>query len=340
MKLRIFFLWILCLLVFTTGFSQEDEEWPPLENVPIAVWPYAETLKIIDSLDKANPVEYWSRKHKFGVDFNEVTFTNWSAGGSNSVTVLLSSEIKRTYSRRNIRWQNEFISQYGINVQEGQKMRKNADNFELNSTFGYRTDTLSSWYHSAKLNLKSQFDSGYNYPDRTKSVSNFMAPGYMFLGVGAEHGRESDVFTLYLSPATIKTIFVMNQRLANEGAFGVEKAIYDDDGNILRKGKRNKTEFGILITNEYKVEVWKNINMVNRISLYTDYLNHFGNIDIDWRLELDFKINSFVAAKIGSHLLYDDDTKTKRINSEGIEEQRGAKVQWKQQLGIGLVISL
>ncbi len=339
MNLRYYLLLLICFIT-SKGFSQEKpfENYKEISNAK--TWSYLQTMRIIDSLDKANPVSYWSKQNKFTADISEVTYTNWSAGGSNSISFLFNIDIKRTYERKNIRWQNEFIALYGLHAEKGRKLRKTDDQLELNSTFGYRTSEFSGWFYSAKVNLKSQFDRGFNYPDRDNEISSFMAPGYLYSGIGAEYGRDSDKFTLYISPSTVKTTFVYNQRLANEGAFGVTPAVYDLNGNIIKEGKSSKTEFGILVTNEYNTEIVKNISLSNRLSLYTDYLNDFGNIDVDWKVELNFKVNSFVAAKIISHLKYDNNTKTKETDEFGEEVTRGAKVQWKQQLGIGLVIDI
>jgi len=340
MNLRHCVLLLFCFSFIYKGFSQETpiRDYKNLSNSK--TWAYLQTMKVLDSLDKANPITYWSEQNKFSADINEVTYTNWSAGGSNSIAFLFNVDIKRTYERKNIRWQNEFIALYGLHAEKGRKLRKTDDQLELNSTFGYRTSEFSGWFYSAKVNLKSQFDRGYNYPDRENEISSFMAPGYLYSGIGAEYGRDSDKFTLYISPSTVKTTFVYNQRLANEGAFGVTPAVYDLNGNVIRKGRTSKTEFGILVTNEYNAKVAENIEFSNRLSLYTDYLNDFGNIDVDWKIEFNFKVNSFVAAKIISHLKYDNNTKTKETDDFGEEVIRGAKVQWKQQLGIGLVIDI
>ena len=143
-------------------------------------------------------------------------------------------------------------------------------------------------------------------------------------------------FDLYISPLTLKNTLVLDQTLANKGAFGVNKAIYDAGGNLVSKGERSRTEFGFLITNHYKKEVWKNITMENRLSLYSDYINNFGNIDVEWRLQFDLVVNKYVRANIGMHLIYDDDIKTtEEIN--GVKVPKGPKVQLKQVLGLGLV---
>ena len=66
---------------------------------------------------------------------------------------------------------------------------------------------------------------------------------------------------------------------------------------------------------------------------------NFGNIDVDWVLSFQFKINKLFQANFRSHLIYDDDIKIKKTNDNGDVETLGARVQLKQQLGIGIVYS-
>ena len=207
---------------------------------------------------------------------------------------------------------------------------------QFNSTFGYRKDTISNWYHSAKFNFNTQFTNGYNYPNTQFAISKPFAPAYTFLGVGAEYFNKVKKITIYISPLTMKNTLVLDQRLANQGAFGVVKATYDIDGNLISEGEKSKTELGFLITSYYKKEVWKNINLENRLSLYSDYINNFGNIDVDWQIQLDLIVNQYVRANIGAHLLYDDDIKAKKEKA-GEQVIIGPKIQLKQVLGVGLV---
>ena len=328
------------LLSYSLGFSQDIKS-PVIDNSanPL-LWTYMETVHMIDSLNKAHPITYWSGNNRFSVDFHEVSFQNWSAGGSNSVSFLFNIYLKRTYEKDDIRWQNEFITQYGISAEKGRKLRKTDDRLEINSTFGYRSSKQSNWFYSAKINFKTQFDRGYNYPNREYPISSFMAPAYLFTGVGSEYGKDSDTFTFYLSPATLKTTFVRDQRLADEGAFGVDKAILDDEGNVLRHGKKSASEFGFLLNSDFNKEIFNNVTFSNRVNLYTDYVQDFGNFDIDWKIDFNFRVNDYIAARIGSHLLYNDEVKTDRIDAEGNSYKGGAKVQWKQELGIGFVIEI
>ena len=280
-------------------------------------------------------ITYWERTNKVGLDVSQIAFVNWSVGGNNSVTILGKGEFDRNYSKGNLNWDNELLLRYGFNSQEGQETRKTDDQIQLTSTFGYRRDTISNWYYSAKFSFKTQFTNGYAYPNTTDEISAPFAPAYVFLGVGSEYIRKDLGLNAYFSPLTNKTTLVLNQTLANQGAFWVDAAIYDEEGNLIREGKKSRTEVGILVTNNIKRKVFKNIDLDHRISFYTDYINNFGNIDVDWQISLDMTVNEYVKANIGTHIIYDDDIKAnKEVNGEQI--QVGPKLQLKQMLGVGV----
>jgi hypothetical protein len=281
-------------------------------------------------------ISYWSKENKVGLDISQITFVNWNAGGNNSISGLIKGQFIRTYTRENIHWKNELIMRYGINKQESQEVRKTDDQFAFNSTFGYKRDTISNWYYAGKFNFNTQFANGYAYPNIDLAISRPFAPAYTFLGIGAEYSRKDLNLNFYLSPLTQKTTMVFDQRLADQGAFGVEKAVYDEFGTLIREGKNIRNETGILVTNQWKREIFENINFENRIALYTDYINNFGNIDVDWQLQLDLTVNQYVKANIRTHLVYDDDIKSKEEEG-GVQVIRGPKIQWKQLLGLGVV---
>lgn len=280
-------------------------------------------------------ISNWTKENKVGLDISQITFVNWNAGGNNSVSGLVKTQFIRTYSNGNLNWKNELITRYGINKQESQVVKKTDDQFQVNSTFGYRTDTISNWYYAGKFNFNTQFANGYAYPNTDLAISKPFAPAYIFLGIGAEYSRKDLDFNLYLSPLTQKTTFVFDQRLANQGAFGVEKAVYDINGDLLREGENIRNEIGILLTNQWKKELYKNINLEHRLSLYSDYAHNFGNIDIDWQLQFAMIVNEYVKANIGMQLIYDDDIKFKE-EVAGVQITKGPRVQLKQMLGVGI----
>ncbi len=280
-------------------------------------------------------ITHWERTNTVGLDLNQIAFVNWSVGGNNSVSGLAKGAFIRKYVNGNINWNNELILKYGLNSQEGQETRKTDDQIELNSTFGYRRDTVSNWYYSAKFNFKTQFSNGYSYPNTEEEISGPLSPAYIFLGVGTEYIRKDLGLNAYFSPLTNKTTIVTNNRLADQGAFGVDAAVYDEGGNIITHGKNSRTEVGILITNQFKRQIFTNIILDNRFVFYTDYLNNFGNVDVDWQMQLDLTVNQYVKANVGMHMIYDDDIKNK-YEENGVQITEGPKIQLKQMIGVGL----
>lgn len=336
------------------GYSQSFGEIIDVEPIGDNIFPIGAIPLIKTSLDLVDKYEFtynelvprtgrtsfWESVNKFTLDVSEVAFVNWNAGGANSVSGLYGMNLVRTYRNDGFRWDNQFRFRYGINQQESQELRKTDDDLEFSSSFGYEVSKNSKWFYTGKFRFKTQVARGYDYPDTEVSISEFMAPGYIFLGAGAKYVESTGKFELYLSPVTQKSTFVLNQRLANQGAFGVREAVRDNQGEIIKEGETSRNELGILVTNEFEQKIFDSTILTSRLSLYTDYLNNFGNIDIDWELVFDFKINSFMRASLGAHIRYDDDIKVKNELDDGTLSRGSPKIQLKQQLGIGIVIDL
>jgi len=284
---------------------------------------------------------HWKEVNIASLDISEVAFVNWNSGGSNSISGLLGLEVQRNYKKEHLLWENRAVMRYGVNKQQNQSLRKTDDILELKSRFGFRKNTKSNWYYSANFSFTTQFTNGYNYANSDeKPISQFMAPAYMFLGVGSVYGEHIEEFSAYMSPLTLKSTFVLDQDLADAGSFGVTPAVYDNLGNRLSKGNNSREEVGVLLTSTYENILMENISIRTLVSLYTDYLNDFGNVDIDWELNLKFKVNNHVRATMGSHLKYDNDVKIAVEDTNMPEETviKGAKVQWKQLLGVGVSV--
>ncbi|MCF7568466.1 DUF3078 domain-containing protein [Sabulilitoribacter arenilitoris] len=290
-----------------------------------------------DELKELRPE--WTRKNRATFDLSEVAFVNWNAGGSNSISGLVGFRSEANYKDKYFFWTNNVLTRYGINKQQGREIRKTDDLFEINSNIGYKPDEKSNWFYSAKLNFRTQLTNGYKYPNTDNPISRLMAPGYLFFGGGMEYGKDIEELSFYFSPITLKATFVLDEDLANAGSFGVTPAVLDVNGDVIVDGERIREEVGILLTNSYKMQVAENVTMVHQVNLYTDYINNFGNVDMDWRVDFDFKVNSFIRATFGSHLKYDDDVKTTQpTDVEGEFEEAGAKIQWKQFLGVGFAV--
>ncbi|WP_425235349.1 DUF3078 domain-containing protein [Ulvibacterium sp.] len=319
-------------------FQEKIKNIPRGVNLTIPEASFKKTKALTEKPKKFRVPSFWTRLNKLGLNLSEVAFVNWNAGGNNSVSALGNASFARNYKFRYIQWDNELRFRYGINVQEGQQIRKTDDLIRFSSTFGYQRDTISNWYYSVKANFNTQFSNGFKYPDRSTPISRFMAPGYSFLGAGTSYITKDQRFNLYISPVTQKATFVLDQDLADRGAFGVQKAIFDADGNMIQQGENVFLEFGFLVNHTWETQVFKNMGLKHRLNLYTDYLRRFGNVDVDWELNFNLKVNEYIVTTIGTHLIYDDDILfDEQVNADGVVIDPGEpKLQFKQLLGVGV----
>lgn len=308
-------------------------------NLQIPNISFNRTKTLQEGFKRFRVPSFWEKENSFGINLSEVAFVNWNAGGDNAVSGLGFLKIARKYKFGNFQWDNNSELRYGLNAQAGRKLRKTEDVIRFGSNLGYRRDTISNWFYSVQLNFNTQFSNGYKYPDRDTPISRFMAPGYLLFGAGTSFITKDQKFNLYLSPLTQKSTFVLDQRLADNGAFGVKPAILDADGNIITPGENHTMELGILVTKNMNYTIANNIQLKSRLNLYTDYLEDFGNIDVDWELNIDMKVNKYITTSLGTQMIYDDDIRFDVVKNDNgtIIDQGVPKIQFKQILGVGVL---
>lgn len=318
-----------------------DKIYSPPKNVNLKIPPisFNKTKPLEEGFKRFRVPSFWEKENSFGLNISEVAFVNWNAGGENAVSGLGFLKLARKYKFNYFQWDNNMELRYGLNAQDGRKLRKTEDVIRFSSNLGYRRDTISNWFYSVQLNFNTQFSNGYKYPDRETPISRFMAPGYLLFGAGTSFITKDQKFNLYLSPLTQKSTFVFDQHLADNGAFGVKPAVLDDDGNVITPGENHMMELGILVTNNFNYRIATNIELKSRLNLYTDYLNDFGNIDVDWEVNLNMKVNKYITTSLGTQVIYDDDILFDVVKNDNgtILDPGVPKIQFKQVLGLGVL---
>lgn len=259
----------------------------------------------------------WVLSGVTGLNISQTALSNWSAGGENSMAgnVYLNGSLLRKSG--NWLWQNTLVMEYGLSKTKSNGSQKTNDNLNFTTQLGYTTNNV--WFYTIMGDLKTQFYKGYNYPDKTHYISNFFAPAYSTISLGIEYRPKAN-FSLYMSPVAGKLTFVEDDYLSGLGSFGVDP------------GDRFKAEFGAYVKARLEQPVMENVNLVTTLDLFTPYSDQFGNIDVNWDVLISMKINKFLSATLNTTLKYDNDVKT--FNDNG--EKRGAKVQFKEVLGVGL----
>lgn len=274
------------------------------------------------SQEKADSIKSWNFGGLASLSFSQVSLTNWAAGGRSSSSGVAIFNVFGNYKRNNLSWENSLDMGYGLLKEQDNEVIKSNDKLDFNSKFGLKQN--EKLYYSTLFNFKTQFAPGYKYPNTTDAISRFLAPAYMTLSAGIDY-KPNKALSFLISPLTGKTTIVTDQNLSDIGAFGVDQ------------GKKMRMEFGSFFKMELKTEIMKNVSLNSKLDLFSNYLHNPGNIDINWDLLVNMKINDYLSANLITNLIYDDDIKIAvDKNNDGIIESRGPRVQFKEMFGLGL----
>ena len=273
----------------------------------ILIYAIAVLFVLNNYAQNTDTTKLWKKEGVGSLNFNQVNFSNWAAGGQNSIATSAFVNLMANYKKEKTTWDNTLDLAYGMTKIGNDPLRKSDDKIDLNSKYGHLA--INKWYYSALINFKSQFTDGYNYPKDSVIVSRFLAPAYILLSIGMDY-KPNDDFSFYFSPATGKITIVNDQKLADAGAYGVDTS------------KTHREEFGAYITMAYKKEIMQNVTLATKLDLFSNYSHNPQNVDVNWDLMIALKVNKYISANIATTLIYDDDTKK--------------RTQFKEILGIGL----
>lgn len=262
----------------------------------------------------------WTMAGSAGITGSQMTLTNWAAGGDPSVAADFQFNYSIDYKKDNSLWQNRLELAYGLNRTESNGMRKTNDKIYLSSSYGQKV--YESLYVSALLKFNTQFANGYDYAVKNddgsyKQTSGFMAPAYFSGGLGVEWKPEAWL-SVNASPATWKATLVNEEAL---------QPIYGLDGTSTRH------EFGGNVKVEAKGTIWGDLSGYTRLNLFSNFLDKPQNVDVDWTIRFDLKINKWLSANANFHMIYDDD-----INIPQPDGSAYPCLQIQEVAGIGLLV--
>ena len=295
-----------------------------------------------DSIKPSLKDTSWKTSGFFGVNFSQTTLSNWQGGGQDNIAGNAILNIQSIYKKGKSEWVSKLDAQYGIiKTGDAKLFKKNID--QLFALSKYNLNAFNKyWFYAVQGDYRTQFSPGYNYADDSiigTARSDFNSPGYLQLAIGLDL-KPTKYFSATFAPLAGKVTMVNRQYLADEGAYGVDKAVFDTAGKIVTHGKRSRLEFGGRIIIRFKKDIFKNVNLDSYLDLFSNYSNKPGNIDVVFNNLLTLKINKYFTANVISQLLYDDEVITKRDwdkdgKYDGKSDINGPRVQLLTTLAIG-----
>ena len=277
--------------------------------------------KVQDSLDNS-----WLLSGKFTFLGNQSSYSYWTAGGQTSVSGTIKIDYDFNYDKNGWNWDTKLITAYGLNSVGGSKfLKKTDDKLEINSLLGkkFTNNLIGNWSYSSFINFKTQWTKGYRFrknsegqEERTE-LTRFFSPAYLQVGIGLYWKKNKDLW-INMAPITGRLImvnrFFTDNLQDNKQYFGV------------RKGETSRFELGASIRSFFKFELLENVFVSNRISLYSDYLDNPANIDLDYTINTEMKINKYLTTNLIIQFIYDHNS-VKRL-------------QVREVMGIGLSLDI
>lgn len=271
----------------------------------------------------ADTVKHWKLSGSVGINMSQSSYSNWASGGQNSVAGVASGGLVLNYTKNKWLWNNTLDLAYGLMVQKESGRSKTDDKIEFASKLGHKASKY--WYYTALVQFKSQFDKGYkSYPvkddEKWNYTSKFMAPGYLTASIGMDYNPNAD-FSLFISPISIRATYVQDIRLASAGSYGVDR------------DKKSLVEYGAFVKAVYQKKMAEDrILLKTKLELFTSWEHKPQNIDVNWEVNIDFKVTKWLSTRLYTQMIYDDDTRIPDADGN----LRGPKLQFKEVLGIGL----
>jgi len=298
----------------------------------------SKTIKLADTLT-------WYATSVYNLGFNRVGLYNWSGGGQSSMSIQGLISANAGYAYKKILWKNTLDLAYGI-IKTGASSSywfKNDDRIEFSSKFGFVAN--KHWAYTAFVNFRTQFYKGYNSALDSLYISNFLSPAYQIAAIGFDYTPNKE-FAWFYSPITIKTTIVLDDSLANIGAFGI------DNGSNIRTELGGYIKFAYNKKNIFDI---KNSTFKTTLSLFHNYIEKSENVDVTWEILFSLKLKKYLSLTFSTYLIYDDDIQIARYNNDGEPiyytrndgsyfldnsggkiQKKGPIMQFKETFGLGL----
>ena len=277
----------------------------------------------------------------YGLDINQLALSNWAAGGESSWAGKAFANFSLVYHKKKLEQKLNGAFAFGISRFADKRFEKQDDKIDI--TYSLSLDSKTQWNITTVATFNTQFANGYKYPNDSTVISTFFAPAYLTLSGGYSYKTKNERFQIFLSPLAGKITFVMNQDLADQGAFGVKKGYFDQDGQWI-PGENINAALGVNVIINYKQSIGKNIKYSTMLNTFYNYIERRDDnlipIDINWENTIHFAINKFLTATLFVYLKYDHNTTFPVYEEiEGVQTVVGnvPKLQIKESMGIAFI---
>lgn len=307
----------LAMLLFTAGHAETTAAQEAIEIGRILSGDDDISVRDMSRIDSkvqiSDTLEGWDMRWVGGLNGSQASYSNWSQGGVNTISVAASTVFDLKYRKDRFAYAFSTNLKYGKARIEDDGTRKTDDRIAVNNKFNYLFNN-ENWSAFGNVNFSTQFDKGFNYnvPDGDPPllISGFFSPAY-FIQIAGISYNPVDYFSAEAGMAMKETI-VSNKQLGPR--YG------------LAAGETFRFEPGYSIGLSFDKKMGENVRLISSVETFTNLQRSLENTDISFYNELIGKINNNLNTSLQFVTIYDTDYST--------------RVQVKQVLSVGFSFSI
>lgn len=239
--------------------------------------------------DTAAPLG-WIHSAVAGVNLTQLAFTDWAAGGENSLAYTLWLNGLSAHEGEMFDWLNSYKLTFGQARLSSQGIRKTEDEVFFESLLLYKMGLHLNPYGS--LTFRTQFAPGFKYGNDGGStqVSRFLDPAYLTQSVGMAYRPVPEVVT----------------RLG----IGVREIITSDYNQYADDPKTTEIEKtrvlgGMEWVTDVHWDFYENMKFVSKLEVFSPFTTP-DKMVVRWDNVVSAKVNTYVNVLLGIQLLYDE----------------------------------
>lgn len=253
----------------------------------------------------------WVKGGALGLDLSQLALINPKVGGGEnrlafgSVTSLFAN-----YAKSKIAWENLLSWQMAMQRLGSSEnpFTKNIDILRFGSKAGFKVKdklyvAVLGTFES--LVLKTYSDFSLSSKEGNFLQASFLSPATVTLSPGIDY-KFNDKLSVFISPASYKSIIVMDDEIAKLGVHGNPWRSASDFDNI-------KHELGANARALYKNTFMKKLNVSSDLSLFYNYLgdNHgFDYMDVIWVNNFSYELIKGLSINLLLDARWDKDIKS------------------------------
>lgn len=222
-----------------------------------------------------------------GLKFSQIAFSNWTKGGSNSITWTVVGDFNLLYNSENGKFKTQLKAEYGRAKLGSKDFQTNENELFLEQVYSYAAGWKVDPFISNSI--RTQITDGYDYEKSPpQKTAGFFDPAYITQSLGFTFNREK-VFQTRLGLAFQETITDKHR-------------MHTDLKSTPHMLESFKFETGIESVTNAKFN-FDNLTAKSDLRLFTRF-EHIDVVDIRWDNTITAKINSWFNVSFTYNLIF------------------------------------